>query len=333
MYGQNPEIKLSTPIRNSNQETFNNDFEESLKYLNDIAEQEKQKIKNENIANTTLKNYQSMNPESILSNTYSEPFSHSSHNQSTTPIRPYGNDISIYEPSIHPTTPSFSIKSQESPKWGCMKGGNLPTYRLWKNQTQRNNVYLGGNNIQSPSTQIPMNPLAQPSIVVHNPSPQSQHIQQSQNVQQSHHHHNNLTSNSLYYPNIGGINDNQRSIMRQTMNRIDNSFGEKKSNLKYLKRKKTIRRTYKVGKSKTAPKVSVLISNKTIRKNISTKTQQLKQVPIEQIRTELMKRGFIKIGSIAPNDVLRQMYESMTLVCGEVENHNPDNLMYNFFNT
>ena len=313
--------------------------------MNEIAEQEKQKIKNENIANTTLKNYQSMNPESILSTTYSEPFSHSSnyhsptshihHNQSTPNISQSYYDMPLYEPSINPATPSFSIKSQETPKWGCMKGGNLPTYRLWKNQTQRNNVYLGGNNIQTPSTQISMNPLTQPSIVVHNPNPSShnQSLPQSQSVQQSQ-HNNNSIPNSLYYPNTGGINDNQRSIMRQTMNRLEhNSSVEKKSNLKYLKRKKTIRRTYKVGKSKTAPKVSVLISNKTIRKNISTKTQQLKQVPIEQIRTELMKRGFIKIGSIAPNDVLRQMYESMTLVCGEVENHNPDNLMYNFFNT
>jgi hypothetical protein len=53
---------------------------------------------------------------------------------------------------------------------------------------------------------------------------------------------------------------------------------------------------------------------------------------MEQIRKTLIKTGFIKVGSIAPNDVLRQMYESMSLICGEVQNHNPDNLVYNFFN-
>ena len=45
-----------------------------------------------------------------------------------------------------------------------------------------------------------------------------------------------------------------------------------------------------------------------------------------------MKRGFIKVGSTAPNDVLRKMYESATLICGEIQNHNPDNLLYNFMN-
>jgi len=25
------------------------------------------------------------------------------------------------------------------------------------------------------------------------------------------------------------------------------------------------------------------------------------------------------------------MYETVSLICGEVENHNPDNLLYNYF--
>ena len=37
---------------------------------------------------------------------------------------------------------------------------------------------------------------------------------------------------------------------------------------KKMKQKKTKRRTYKIGKSKILPKVSVLVSNKTIRNNI-----------------------------------------------------------------
>lgn len=109
-------------------------------------------------------------------------------------------------------------------------------------------------------------------------------------------------------------------------------FKEKIKPKTILKQKKTRRRTYKIGKSKVVPKISVLVSNKTIRKDISTKTQLLKQVPIQDIRKYLMKRGFIKVGSVAPNDVLRKMYESAILICGEVQNHNPDNLLYNFLN-
>jgi hypothetical protein len=127
------------------------------------------------------------------------------------------------------------------------------------------------------------------------------------------------------------ITDMQREIIKKTQEKIQKQIPKQK--LRYAKRKKTIRRTYRVGKSKTIPKIGVLISNKTIRNTISTKKQHLKQIPMEQIRKTLIKTGFIKVGSIAPNDVLRQMYESMSLICGEVQNHNPDNLVYNFFNS
>ncbi|HBW85277.1 MAG TPA: hypothetical protein DEF82_00575, partial [Crocinitomicaceae bacterium] len=50
------------------------------------------------------------------------------------------------------------------------------------------------------------------------------------------------------------------------------------------KRRKTMRRTYKIGKSKVFPRVSVLVSNRTIRNNITTKTQNLKQTPIHDVK-------------------------------------------------
>jgi hypothetical protein len=99
------------------------------------------------------------------------------------------------------------------------------------------------------------------------------------------------------------------------------------------KRKKTIRRTYKIGKSKIMPKISVLVSNKTIRNQILTKNQLLKQTSIQDIKRYLIKHGLIRVGSTTPNDVLRKMYESAQMVCGEIHNHNPDNLLYNFINS
>ena len=99
------------------------------------------------------------------------------------------------------------------------------------------------------------------------------------------------------------------------------------------KRRKTIKRTYKIGRSKTKPNIGVLISNKTIRNRISTQKQLLKQHSIPDIKRYLVKHGFIKVGSATPNDVLRKMYETATLVCGEIVNHNPDNLLFNFMNS
>ena len=108
---------------------------------------------------------------------------------------------------------------------------------------------------------------------------------------------------------------------------------EKLNNLKKQKqqyKKKIIRRTYKIGKSKIKPSVSVLISNKTIRNNITEKKQLLNQISISEIRKYLIQQGLIKVGSITPNDLLRKMYESAILICGEVQNHNKDTLMYNY---
>jgi hypothetical protein len=122
----------------------------------------------------------------------------------------------------------------------------------------------------------------------------------------------------------------EKTIMQKTREKL--TAEQNKPLLRYKKQKKTIRRTYRVGKSKYAPKVSVLVSNKTIRNSISEKTHAIQQIPIEEIRRGLLKQGFIKVGTSAPNDVLRKMYESVSLICGEVQNHNPDNLLYNFLN-
>jgi hypothetical protein len=97
-------------------------------------------------------------------------------------------------------------------------------------------------------------------------------------------------------------------------------------------KRKFLRRTYHVGKDKYKPKVGVLLPNKTIRKRVTTSSYLLKQTPIEDIRKFLLKKGFIKVGSSAPNDVLRKMYESIQMIDGEINNHNSENLLHNFFN-
>ena len=144
-------------------------------------------------------------------------------------------------------------------------------------------------------------------------------------------------------PIVGGAKTNADSIDAQIARNVDriNTMRQTAAKIQELKpktqpifnkQKRTIRRTHKIGKSKVFPRVSVLVSNKTLRNNISTKTQLLKQTPMQDVKTYLMKRGFIKVGSTAPNDVLRKMYESATLICGELQNHNPENLLHNFLN-
>ena len=143
-------------------------------------------------------------------------------------------------------------------------------------------------------------------------------------------HTNNITNpNHTQSPNNNMNGTIEKSIITQNMNKMTNMY--KNNQKKFVKKqKKTLKRTYNVGKSKMYPKISVLVSNKTIRNNITTKSQLLKQVSIQEVKKYLIKKGFIRVGSIAPNDVLRKMYETSILMCGEIQNHNPDNLLYNY---
>ena len=121
-------------------------------------------------------------------------------------------------------------------------------------------------------------------------------------------------------------------IHTEFKNTLMNDYNNKNIQKKKKKyRRKIIKRNFTIGRSKKHPKVSVLISNKTIRKNIYTNKTLLQQSSIEDIRKHLIKRGFIKVGSIAPNNVLRHMYENIMTICGDVYNHNPKNLLYNSY--
>jgi len=273
-HGREPEITAPQSYK-TDDVNFTNDFEESLKYLNEVAD---------NVKNTVPKNYTLRTTTNTI-----------------TPLStPFVNDIAqiplhnVIQPPVN-MNETFHI-NQTKPAWGCLKGGALPTYRSWTQSTQKNQPQI---TIANPQTNLSINPPINIPTQTHSPREPI-------------------------------ITDTQREIIKKTQDRLQQQTPKQK--LRYAKRKKTIRRTYRVGKSKTIPKIGVLISNKTIRNTISTKKQHLKQIPIEQIRKTLITKGFIKVGSIAPNDVLRQMYESMSLICGEVQNHNPDNLVYNFFN-
>lgn len=92
---------------------------------------------------------------------------------------------------------------------------------------------------------------------------------------------------------------------------------------------RTIKRKYKLGKD--GKKISILLKDNKTRKKIKSEVQELKQKSIKEIRTFLQERNMIKAGSIAPNNVLRKMYEDMYLT-GNIENKNSENLIHNYVN-
>lgn len=247
----------------------NSDFDESMKYLMTLSETNTSPTKDNHNHNYTVK----------------QPFSSANHN----------NDIKMdIEPIIHMDNLDDNLSNNmvsilpPKPSWGCLKNGSLPTYRNWKNYTQK--------------------------------APINQHIS---------------TANQPMFEKPT-ISANEKTLNPDKLNEIRSMIEDSKIPCKpvnrYLNQKRTVRRTYKLGKSKSKPTISVLISNKTIRNNIMTKSQLIKQIPIDEIKRYLVKNGFIRVGTCAPNDVLRKMYETASLMCGEINNHNPDNLLYNYMN-
>jgi hypothetical protein len=85
----------------------------------------------------------------------------------------------------------------------------------------------------------------------------------------------------------------------------------------------------KVGKNKRTRSVDVLIENIHTRKLNKEKFQLLKKTNITTIKNYLKNRQFIKIGSNAPNSLIRYMYENIK-ECGDVVNENKSNLIHNF---
>jgi len=285
--------------------TFNSDFDESLKYMISLTDEQKQAA---DLKNKTLKRYPSTSNytiPSIIGSSNIEEFV-----STTVPDVFTALNYPAYGP-LTPPMPSQALRFPQ-PTYGCMKyGGTLPTYRQLHNTTQRrrsdHQIIQNTEPIHIPSASVSVSANPTMGGGVKN---------------------NNVNDSSVSTSLSNRINEIKRTS--EKVNSIQHQA--KTPKLKYPKQRRTVRRTFRLGKSKVHPKISVLVSNRTLRNNITTKSHLLKQTSIPEIKRFLIKKGFIKIGTSAPNDVLRKMYESASMICGEVQNHNPENLLYNYFN-
>lgn len=204
--------------------------------------------------------------------------------------------------------------SYKEPKYGCLKNGNLPTFKQY-NKTLKNN----NSNIIIPNKKPPISFADTP---VHTES-----FEQRQNkLNNIKAKFNNISApvtfdNPLPFPNTNPPSNNI------TINNIPEINQEKKEKKKRKRKMKTLKRKITLGKRNNI--VGILIKNKKTRKNVKREIKNLEKKSITNIKKYLRKHNLIKIGSTAPDDVLRKIYENSYLA-GDIYNKNPEMLIHNF---
>ena len=286
--------KMDTKIKDDLGSNVDSEYKKAEKYLKHVSE----KV---NINNTTLKNHKDYTNGGSMRN--------------------YVIDNNIESVNNIKVNTSEPVILNNQPKFGCLKNGNLPTYRSFMNNTRKQ---LPIHKPVYPNNSFQQLQITQPS----QPSQPSQLSQLSQPEKTNQETFVNVMNDN----NNSKINNylNNSNSTKHAFNTHNNLVKEHKTKCK--KHKKILRRTYKVGKNKALNKISVLVSNKSIRNNTITNKQLYKQVPIDEIKIYLIKHGFIKIGTECPPKLMRQIYETALLMCGQITNHNPENLLYNFIN-
>jgi hypothetical protein len=124
----------------------------------------------------------------------------------------------------------------------------------------------------------------------------------------------------------GNSNHNHKNGLKKTNHKKMKKPQPRK--LKQVRRKTTIKK-YKLGKhGKT---ISILIKNNKTRKIIQNAQRELKNVPIHDVKNALIKNNLLKLGSTAPSNVLRTMFEEYNMT-GDITNTGGDTFMHNYMN-
>jgi len=329
-----PSNKSSNPVTDD----FSKDFEDSYKFLSELAAKEAGEV-NSNLSKS-FKKYPDITPtESLLL----QPSMRIETNENVALDIP--DELKMPVSNI-----PFQYKPQ-TPQYGCLKNGNLPTFRTWKNQTQKiypklgptpHSVHPPAHPSTHPSTHplpqrpiepSPVGPVFNKPCIVSNPTenqPTSSPVLEVSQFQLKPPAQKSSWEEALEVQNK--IKRLKNKMIAEKKATFSSMMKPNKKQIRNRKQRKIYRRTYKVGKSTVLPKVGVLVSNHTIRSRIKNQTNELSKVPIKDVRRFLIKKGFIKVGTVAPPDVLRKMFESVSTVCGEVKNHNSENMLYNFLN-
>jgi hypothetical protein len=199
------------------------------------------------------------------------------------------DDLPVHVPE-EPESFLPSIFIKEAPPHGCLKNGTKPTFREWANKLINKPVETIKNMFGGGSGD-------------------------SEGASAS------ASASSAESTNGGVVGGGARKTVSKPIDNPENVAGMR------VKIRKTQKKKYRIGKHDDV--VGVLLKNKESQRHIQKQHLALKQKTIGEIRKHLYDHHLLKIGSNAPPDVLRRMYED-SILTGDVKNTNKGVLLHNF---
>jgi len=183
-----------------------------------------------------------------------------------------------------------SIFIKPEPDHGCLKGGKKPTFREWVKKTFKKPAEVIKEFLQGGGSNTDNN----------------DENEQENDVNENDVNENDVDENDV--DETGVPNDGKIAGLR-------------------MKIRKTTTKKFRVGKHGNV--VGVLLKNKHTQRHIQKEHLSLKQKSLNEIKKYLYDKNLLKIGSSAPPDVLRRLYED-SILTGEVQNTGKGVALHNF---
>jgi len=305
---------------NNNNDIFkySDEFNDSISYLQSLSKEkkmndektlyEKQKEKRrEELQRTTLKNHHSLN-------SFQSPFVY---NELPEDLKEPLIKIDAQKLTINNEPPvNLKYKIDSVVPYGVLKGGMKPTMREW-NKTHKNRDLISTTNFVNHTSNICNNNEREYKLSALKEKIKEKQKQQLQLDQLR------MKQHEQQQQQIIQNEEPQESQLQPQQS--------KETEVNTIKQicKKTIRRKYTLGKSKIKKTVGILLKDRNTRKKVIVAQKELKEKSINEVKKYLREHHLIKIGSNAPNDVFRKLYESAMLT-GEIHNNNKDTMLHNF---
>ena len=345
----------SNSNNNSNKDSSDSSesFSQSLEYLQSLAvnrKDRKQKTKTQRI-NTNTNTPIASSPQTHLSHdppqqpppqVFLTAFPSENVGTSTPPIIPQLSlgavpqiQLAQFAPPVAQLVPAPApfesyvdnnppIVLNSEPQWGCLKSGNKPTFRSFHNKTCKVSTTIDAesNNNNTNNTNNTNNNNNGESVpdtnIIDNASDSESESERDGPDPVA-------LSEVLYGSRQQRLNDYRNEQVKTDKKNIEPVIKIKQTKQRIVTKK------YKLGKytNKTGPVIGVLIKNVQTQRNVERKRNEMKHIPLDTIISRLHKKRLLKVGSSAPPDVLREMYES-SMLAGDIENEGNDIALHNF---